>query len=77
MTAQARPPTAAERQKGLEAAKNHALAVEGHVLHRLFHPRVGHHLGVDRIPVDAIIVDDPGKSDGLVLLRLHRARKRR
>ena len=59
----------------LEAAVDHALGVEGHVLHVLRAHHVGqarilHHLRVDAVTVRPRLVGDPREHHGLVLLAL-------
>ena len=66
----ASPVSAVGLDKRLEAAEDHALAVEGHVLHARLHPRVGHHLAHDLVAGLRGILDDPGEDDHLVLLGL-------
>jgi len=62
---------------GLETAGDHALRVEGHVVHAVVvQARVGHHLRHDRVARLPVGVDDEGEHDDLVLLGLHRAGER-
>src|SRR5258706_1873689 len=62
----------------LEAAEDHALAVERHRLriHHVFQARIGHHLLHDPVAVRAVLVDDVREPHHLVLLQLHRLRER-
>src|SRR5688572_11400637 len=56
----------------IEAAKDHALAVERHVREHLLHARVFHHLLVGGLVSRLVGVLDPGEDDGLVILGLYR-----
>src|SRR5262245_39346913 len=63
----------------LEAAIDHALGIEGHLVritHALETP-ISHHLLEDAIALGARLVGDPGEDDRLAGLLLHAARKGR
>src|SRR5436309_9725440 len=66
-------------EQNLEAAEDHAFAVERHRLriHHLREPRILHDLRVDAVAVGARLVCDPGEDHGLALLELDAARERR
>src|SRR5437763_13473146 len=61
-----------------EAAKDHALAVEGQRLrvHHLREPRVLHHFGIDAIAMRTRFIRDPREDDCLAGLELDAARER-
>src|SRR6266540_1619975 len=63
----------------LEPAPEHALAVEGHFLgiHHRREALVLHHLAHHAVAMLAVLVDDPGKPDHLVLLQLDALREGR
>ena len=48
---------ALQLEKSLEAAIDHALAVERHVRHFGFEPRIRHHFGVDLVALRARLAD--------------------
>ena len=82
-TGQARAPaltgySAVELDRRLEAAPEHAHAVERQVLGigHAGQPRVGHHLLVDAVAIAAVLVDDPREDHDLAVLQLHRLRER-
>src|SRR4249920_1179764 len=62
----------------LEAAPEHALAVEGHLLrvHVLLEPRLDHDLLHDAVALLAGLVRHEGEHDHLALLQLHALRER-
>src|SRR5216683_4548945 len=52
----------------LESTEDQSLAVERHIP---FQPGIRHDLGVDRVALRAIPIDNPGEDDDLVLLGVH------
>src|SRR5690349_15903388 len=70
---------AREPDDALEAAPEHALAVEGHLrrVHRLLELRILHHRLADAIAIFLVAIHDPTQRDHLVVLELNGLGKRR
>src|SRR5690606_20565328 len=71
------PSSSSQFHDRLEAAKEHALAVEWHVLGtQVRQARIGHDFLVDPVALRARLVDDPGKDHHLAGLELDALRER-